>query len=181
VLLLRHLTKNTKTSPLYRGQGSIAFIGGARIGLTSAYIPGDQDRRAIVQIKNNLGPMAREALTFRIDEVRLSPEEKKKLNGHAILARSKFSWGDPISISASELLGGTGADLVKDQMLFNSVQEFLNNLLDDGDVEERSVERAAETRGLTMRDIRKYLDDVGVIVETKGKGADKRKLWRLIE
>jgi AAA domain len=57
LLLLRHLNKNTGGSALYRGGGSIGFIGAARSELVAAKDPDDpEQRRVLASGKSNLGP-----------------------------------------------------------------------------------------------------------------------------
>jgi len=57
ILMLRHLNKGTAKA-LYRGGGSIAIVGAARVGLLAAADPDDQtgERRALASMKNNLAP-----------------------------------------------------------------------------------------------------------------------------
>jgi hypothetical protein len=56
VLLLRHLNKDNRGVPMYRGGGSIAIVGAARAGLLAAPDPEDPDRRVLASVKNNLAP-----------------------------------------------------------------------------------------------------------------------------
>lgn len=53
-ILVRHLTKNGGENPLYRGGGSIAFIGLARLGLMVAKDPSDEEKCVLAPIKSNL-------------------------------------------------------------------------------------------------------------------------------
>lgn len=56
VVVLRHLTKQGGSNPLYRGGGSIGIIGAARSGLLVAPDPADEHRRVLASTKSNLGP-----------------------------------------------------------------------------------------------------------------------------
>ena len=56
VLLLRHLTKGTG-SAIYRGQGSIAFAGSARVTMCVGVDPNDADTRVMTVVKGNLAPL----------------------------------------------------------------------------------------------------------------------------
>src|SRR5438094_119722 len=58
VVAIRHLSKLASRNPLYRGGGSIAFIGAARSGLLIARDPDDSTgaRRVLASTKSNLGP-----------------------------------------------------------------------------------------------------------------------------
>jgi RecA-family ATPase len=69
ILVLRHLNKGKGGNPLYRGGGSIAIVGAARVGLLVAKCPTDDDETlcAFAVQKNNLSAKP-EALTYRIVE-----------------------------------------------------------------------------------------------------------------
>ena len=57
-MLLRHLNKDAKGSnPLYRGGGSIAFIGAARSALVAARDPEEDDRLVLAHLKASVGPV----------------------------------------------------------------------------------------------------------------------------
>jgi len=62
ILVVRHLTKADKSKALYRGQGSISFVGTARSVLILGREPDDPDVRVMCQIKNSVAkhglPMA---------------------------------------------------------------------------------------------------------------------------
>jgi RecA-family ATPase len=69
ILVLRHLNKAKGGNPLYRGGGSIAIVGAARVGLLVAKCPTDDDETlcAFAVQKNNLSAKP-ETLTYRIVE-----------------------------------------------------------------------------------------------------------------
>jgi hypothetical protein len=56
IVLLRHLNKASSTSALYRGGGSIGFVGVARSGLIVARDPDAPERVVLASTKSNLGP-----------------------------------------------------------------------------------------------------------------------------
>lgn len=56
IVLLRHLNKSSGGSALYRGGGSIGFVGVARSGLIVARDPDDPTRVVLASNKSNLGP-----------------------------------------------------------------------------------------------------------------------------
>ena len=56
ILAIRHLTKGARDKSIYRGIGSIDFLAAARSVLFVGRSPQENDERAIIQIKNNLGP-----------------------------------------------------------------------------------------------------------------------------
>src|SRR5262249_21350270 len=66
ILLVRHLTKQPGPKALYRGGGSIAFVGAARSVLLAAPDPDDPDPRTLAPIKSTLSaPPA--ALRFSLE------------------------------------------------------------------------------------------------------------------
>ena len=54
IVIVRHLNKDTGTSPLYRGGGSIGIIGAARSGLLVGRHPQEASLRVLAGQKNNL-------------------------------------------------------------------------------------------------------------------------------
>lgn len=56
IVLLRHLNKGAGSAALYRGGGSIAFVGVARSGLILVRDPDDPARAVLASTKSNLGP-----------------------------------------------------------------------------------------------------------------------------
>lgn len=66
-LLIRHLNKSGGDRALYRGGGSIAFVGLCRTALIVAEHPEDIDRRVLASVKNNVGKLAA-PLSYRIQE-----------------------------------------------------------------------------------------------------------------
>jgi hypothetical protein len=70
ILVLRHLNKGKGGNPLYRGGGSIAIVGAARVGLLVARCQTDDDDETLCAFavqKNNLSAKP-ESLTYRIVE-----------------------------------------------------------------------------------------------------------------
>lgn len=65
IVLLRHLNKATGGSALYRGGGSIGFVGVARSALIVAHDPDDPTRVVLASTKSNLGPPP-PALNYRL-------------------------------------------------------------------------------------------------------------------
>ena len=66
IVLLRHLNKSSGGSALYRGGGSIGFVGVSRSALILARDPDDQERVVLASNKSNLGPPP-PSLHFRLE------------------------------------------------------------------------------------------------------------------
>lgn len=136
VLVLRHLTKNSKERALYRGQGSIAFAGVARVVITVGTMPNDPEVRAMAISKLNIARKP-PALTFRIDAMDDTLKERD---------RSRFSWGEFVDIEADEILGVPESD--------SSAKEasaWLKKILEENEIEERRLMRMAEAKGFDVK------------------------------
>lgn len=64
-VLVRHLNKSGGDNALYRGGGSIAFIGLARCGLMVLKEPTEEGRTVLAHVKSNIGKIA-PTLAFRV-------------------------------------------------------------------------------------------------------------------
>lgn len=94
VILLRHLTKGSGGKAIYRGQGSIAFTGAARIVATVGVIPDDEDIRVVACTKNNLSKPFK-SFTYTIESL---PNRGPMTN------RSRLVWGETVDISSDALI-----------------------------------------------------------------------------
>lgn len=66
VLIVRHLNKSGGDNALYRGGGSIGFVGLARVGLMLTPHPDGDAKRVLAPVKSNIGRMG-EALSFSLE------------------------------------------------------------------------------------------------------------------
>jgi len=163
VLVLRHLTKGSKDKALYRGQGSIAFAGLARVVMTIGSMPDDPETKVMAVTKINVTKAPR-ALSFTINRL---PDTLKRQD------RSKFEWGDFVDVSSDDILGApTGGDGGKGEAI-----EFLKGVLDEEDVEFHRLEKMAETRSISLRTLHRAADELGVEKKVKGFGKEKRSIW----
>lgn len=100
VILLRHLTKGGGGKAIYRGQGSIAFTGAARIVATVGMIPDDEDVRVVACTKNNLSKHFK-SFTYTIEGL---PDRGEQKN------RSRLVWGDQIDLSSDALIAAPSSE-----------------------------------------------------------------------
>ncbi len=165
VLVVRHLTKSTKDRALYRGQGSIAFAGLARVVLTIGQHPDDPDTRVMAVTKLNITrkPLA---LTFTIESL---PDKLQYQD------RSKFVWGDFVDLDSDEIISVSSSK--KERR--TEVEEFLRDVLTDGPMKLSELERAAEARGINMKIVRSVGKDIGIVRETTGFGGKRVATWAL--
>lgn len=166
VLVLRHLTKSSKEQALYRGQGSIAFAGLARVVITCGRMPDDRETIAMAVSKINVAKAPR-ALTFRIIGL---PDTLKEQD------RSKFEFGDFVDITADQILAAPPADNAHER---DEAKEFLKDVLDEGPIELAKVERMAEARGISTRTLRRAAEELEVEKKTAGFGKKRYSTWGL--
>lgn len=151
VMVLRHLTKSTKgTTALYRGQGSIAFTGFARVVMTVGKHPEEPDTRVMAVTKINVARPPK-AIQFCIEEL---PDTLKHSD------RSRFVWGDFVDLTSDEIL--MVVETKKDEALEACV-EWLVETLKAGDMELRRLVRMGEARSFTEKLIVRAGNEVGVV------------------
>lgn len=165
VVVLRHLTKSSKERALYRGQGSIAFTGMARVVITVGTMPDEEDMRAMAVTKINVAPTP-QALTFSITAL---PDTLKSQN------RSKFEWGEFVDTTSEEIINVNQNPLGEKKAAI----EFLEDVLDEGEMELKRIEKMAEARSINGRTLRRAADQIGVKKRVTGFGQSRVAYWRL--
>lgn len=169
VLVLRHLTKSNKERALYRGQGSIAFAGLARVVMTVGVLPEDEETKAMAVTKLNIGKKP-PALTFTI---RSLPDTIRDTD------RSAFEFGEFVEVSADDILS-SGNDKVSERGAERkAAEEFLKEALEEGEVEVTRIEKMAEKRSIAGRTLRRASEEMGIVKRTRGFGREKRSFWSL--
>jgi hypothetical protein len=141
ILLVRHLSKAPTSRAIYRGLGSIDLTGAVRTELMAGSAPDDSARRALVQVKNNLGKFG-------------------KSLGYVIEEDGKFRWTGETELTASELLaaeasgyeGGAGSE----------AEEFIRHELRDGARPAKEVSRVARQAGIAERTLRRARKRLGI-------------------
>lgn len=169
VLVLRHLTKSKGgDKAIYRGQGSIAFTGLARVVMTVGQMPEDPNVRVMAVTKINV-TKAPKAICFTIDEL---PND-----------RSRFVWGDFVDLTSDDILSfspknGKGKDSGDH---FEECKDFLTEVLDDGPIAQDRLKRMGEKRGYAFKVITKAAEAIGIEKFHVGKGDRKELQWGLPE
>ena len=165
VLVLRHLTKGSKEQALYRGQGSIAFAGLARVVMTVGAMPDDADTRVMAVTKLNIARKPK-ALTYSITEL---PDTVKSRD------RSKFDWGEFVDLTSDDIIG----QQAKPSNEREDAKKFLEDQLADGPVESKRLETIAEGRSISWRTVQRAADGLGVVRKARGFGSSKTSMWSL--
>lgn len=158
VLVLRHLTKSTKEKALYRGQGSIAFTGMARIVITVGQHPDEQDVRVMAVTKINVAK-APKAMTWTINSL---PDTLKQTD------RSVFKWGDWCELTADDIVSvapikAEGGDKEAEAIA------AITSLIESGKKRHEEIARACEARGISRKTVERVLGG-GDFIKTKEKG-----------
>lgn len=164
-VVLRHLTKSTKERAIYRGQGSIAFTGMARVVITVGQHPEDEDLRVMAVTKLNVTKRP-DALTYQIQSL---PDTLKRQD------RSKLTFGEFVDLTSDEIMVVAPAKKKRG----DEVKEFLFDLLNDGPKTKGAVERAAQARGITMKQVLAKANEFGIVRQREGYGTKRTSVWAL--
>jgi len=153
IVLIGHMNKAQGSKAIYRGLGSIAFMGAARSVLGVSEMPDSDNRRVLTQIKLNVekkGP----SIIFELD-----PD-----NG--------FSWVGLSDLTADELLDNQQTKR-KEPTKQEQCCDFIRDILSDGPMYSTDVARAAIASGfskITIIRARADMSDLGTYKENGKKG-----------
>jgi hypothetical protein len=162
VLVLRHVRKASTGNAIYAGGGSIGIIGQARVGLIAAYDPDDDNpdenlrRRVLAVVKCNIAPKAASL-------------------GYSIVSAGAvgcIDWHGPVAHRADDLVDHDGRDDER-----SDKEDFLRDLLADGPVPAKDVEKAARADGWTIKQLRPVLKRLGG--RTVKEGFDGGWTWTM--
>lgn len=161
IVLVRHLNKMSGGNALYRGGGSIGFVGVARVALIMAKHPEDESRRILAVNKTNLGAMP-PSLSFSVVDSGLGAgmvrwEGSSAHTAESILTREV---DDDRRSAVDEALG------------------FLQQLLADGPVLSTTVGDAAKGHGIGTDALNKAKRKLGVVSD-KAREQHGKWVWML--
>ncbi len=157
VVCLRHLSKSGGPNPLYRGGGSIAFIGAARAAMLAAVDPEDEGRRVLAVSKCNLAPIG-PSLAYRLVD---SPEH----------GCARVAWEGVTTHRASDLLAPTDDDSL-------DAAAVLRQLLDDGPMWVKDAVDAMAVAGFSKDQAKRAKAKAGVRSCKVGKPGDAESGWQ---
>lgn len=158
VLGVMHLSKASGRKALHRLLGSIGFSAAARVVLAVASDPGDDSRRLLLPVKNNLTPKA-DVLAFRLWDGRIEWD------------------ADPVE--------GVTADGVLNELPSESgdrqdADTFLRKMLSGGEpVPSRVIAQAARDNKIADRTLKRAKSRLGVRAKLVGFGAGGKWHWWL--
>ncbi|MEZ0031254.1 putative DNA primase/helicase [Bradyrhizobium japonicum] len=185
VVAVTHLNKGGgggNQSALNRFAGSIAFVAAARAAFAVIEDPEDDERRFLLEAKNNLGKKCK-GLAFRIEERRV---------GNDVLSSNVIFEGEHVSESIDEALSASENRGAKKRQYGDGkedVVQFLRDILSAGPVDVLVVERQARAAALleddkrlskskTFRDAR---TELGIKSTRDGFGPGSRYVLKLPE
>ena len=153
VMVLRHLTKGSKgQDALYRGQGSMAFTGVARVELTTGWIPDEDDVRGLAVVKSNLAPFPK-ARGYVIEKL---PDTDQFTD------MARFTWKEQLYDYTATEVQEAKPSASKDEGKIDRCVQWLKNYLSNKDeVNIRAIHRDCKKRGLEPSDVDIALERIG--------------------
>ena len=152
VVLVRHLNKSAGGSALYRGGGSIAFTGLARVAWIAGKDPASPDRRALAVSKNNLAAFPQ--------------AQGYELVSAGPLGVGKVAWTGPLPLSADDLVRPVTLDAATPAQ--DEAADFILAALADGPRPARELYAEAEAAGITEASMKRARKRLGVETERRG-------------
>ena len=154
ILLIGHMNKAGGNKAAYRGMGSIDFFAVARSVLLVGRIEGQENTRAVVQIKNNLAAFGH-SKAFELTE-------------------EGFHWLGDYEITADELLGGITPKANKKERAKQLIYELAET---NSVVKSEDIVNLAEEKGISKRTLENAKKELGI----KGKRIGESWYWKLDE
>lgn len=143
--------------------GCSCIRGAARAGLLVAADPRDPGRRVLAVTKSNLGPVP-PSLAYRVV--------------HAEDA-SRVEWEGPADCSARDLLALQVEEDGDGRRAREDAEGFLQELLAEGAMPAKDVDRERQTAGISERTTRRAKARLGVRVRKEGSPGGGRWVWSL--
>lgn len=176
VIVLRHLTKNSKGPALMRGQGSASFVGMARLAITIGYHPDDADVRVAALTKASNIAKDNKVVSYTIESL---PDTLKEQD------RSQLVWQDLIEMNADEMLqSNADPEKLKGGKKDNPWETWLKQVMEEeGRVEAKVLfqraQKWAEKEGHTWNEkvLRRASKKLGVEVEVQSTKHGRTSFW----
>jgi hypothetical protein len=157
--VIRHLNKSSTSHSVYRGGGSIGFIGLARVSLLIAKDPENEDRRILAGIKSNLAPLP-PSLSYVIENSGDIP---------------RIAWGGTSNHTADALLATPQTP--EEKSAFDEAREFLLEVLSEGMINANEIFKEAKRAGISEKTLKRAKKALAVRSEKSQFGGGW--IWRL--
>jgi putative DNA primase/helicase len=155
-----HLTKNRERGAIHRAQGSVAWVGSARLVLALGKDPGDDQRRLLVGVKSNLAALPA-GLAFTITD------------------GPTLNWAaEPVTMDADTLLGALETPAARSAQ--REAEALLRDLLAGGPVAASDVLKAGRVNGLSETALFLARKSLGIrSVRQGGFGSQGAWVWSM--
>jgi hypothetical protein len=163
ILLVRHLNKRHGSCSIYRGGGSIGFLGACRSGWLVAREPGNSQRRILAQVKNNLAA-PQPSLAFDVQV----PDG----------AMASLSWLGSVSWSADQLLAAASQP-VPFLTPRDRARDFLAGLLDAGPRTSHDIWDRGQAQGFSERTLLRASHELKIEAKRVWLDGKLRSVWHL--
>jgi putative DNA primase/helicase len=159
LLVLRHFNKTQGGNPLYRGGGSIAFIGAARAAFMVGKDPDDETGYVLAMTKSNYGPEV-PSLRYRIKGYPEPPH---------------IEWEGESPHHAVNLLDDSEGD--EDRGAAKEAEDFIRAMLAVGRVPARDIFTEGKKLGHSERTLKRVKRKLGVRSTLEGQGKEGTWYW----
>ena len=160
ILAVSHLNKSSGARAIAQIIGSLEWVASPR----AVFLVTEEahtDRHLFLPLKNNLAP-DRIGYAFRI-ETRLVAQD---INTSAVV------WDrEPVTITADEALAAAAKKRASGAI------EFLQQVLNDGPVDQAEIVRLGKEAGFTEKNLRTAREELGIKPTKKGFGAEGKWIW----
>jgi len=163
ILIVCHTRKSLQGFADDMTLGSRAFVGLARSVLHLGHDPHDRKRKLLLPGKNNLAPET-DGFAFRI-------------TGEV----PRIEWEpEPVSDLADDLVGrGPASPIGRPREERSAAAQWLAELLQNGPMPASEIRTAATGAGLSWSTVRRAQEELGIIPERQGFGANGAWMWGL--
>jgi putative DNA primase/helicase len=157
VLGITHPPKNAPVKAINAFTGSLAYVAVARTVFIAIDEP-ETERRLLVPVKNNLGPLA-PGLGYRLEQTILADN----------IVPSRIAWDSaPVTVTANEALAAS-AEGASNPSALTEAKEFLQEELANGPVPQAEIKKRAQDADISEKTLRRAKKALRVIA-AKSKG-----------
>lgn len=158
LLLILHMTKNTQTKALYRGQGSVDFVAASRSVFVFAQDAANPERRLMAHAKSSLAGL-QSTIEYFIDK------------------DGGFRWGEQTTETADEALGTGEPRKEREAQSLEAARRFLEEQLSNGPAPSNRLKAKAAEVGVSWRTVWRAKEQLE-IKASKERGTGEW-FWRL--
>lgn len=154
IVVVRHLNKGSGGKAIYRGGGSIAFVGNSRAAYTIGKDPDDPARRVLASVKMNIAPTPA-SLSFSVESGHVGPFIK---------------WHGVIDADAQAIVDGRRSEDDPD------ILEFLNKVVDAEPMTWKQIVKEGSAEGWTEKQLRSRRHR-SRLVKVVGRDGNRSTQW----